>query len=176
MLLRLWLLSIVILPPSMTPPLREIGAYYFEGFSRSEVWVNLEPQGLQPGPNPVKLNITASFPGRRADRAPAFVELRAESIGVAFPNKVRQPIFRLNFARGVALELDNQVHSFQFVASCSECSLDTVVARVPFTVLGELRSPGTVIEAMGFSMRLQPADVAALEKFIETVSQGVAVR
>jgi hypothetical protein len=176
MLLRLWLLSIVILPPSMTPPLREIGAYYFEALSKSEVWINLEPQGLQPGPNPVKLNITVSFPGRKTDRVPDLVELRAESIGGAFPNQVRQPIFHLDFERGDELDLIDQAHSFQFVSSCSDCSLDTVVARVPFTVLGDLRSPRTVIEAMGFSMRLQPADAIALQKFIDILSQGVAIR
>src|SRR6476620_5269120 len=115
------LLLAIVLTPSATPPLREIGAYYFDVFDKTEVWVNLEPQGLQPGPNPVRLNMTASFPGRKIDHAPAVIQLRAESIGGVFPYKVREPIFRLEFARG-ELDLTDQAHSFQFVSSCNDCN------------------------------------------------------
>jgi hypothetical protein len=92
MLAALGLLSIVILPVNMTPQLRQIGAYYFEAFQKSEVWISLEPQGLQLGPNPLRLNVTASFPGRSIDHPPSVVELRAESIGGTFPNKVQRSV------------------------------------------------------------------------------------
>jgi hypothetical protein len=155
--------------------LRQIGAYYFEAFQKSEVWISLEPQGLQLGPNPLRLNVTASFPGRSIDHPPSVVELRAESIGGTFPNKVRQPAFRLDFDRGVELDLTDQAHSFQFVSSCAACQLDTVVARVPVAVLRDLATSRTLIHALGFAVRFQPEDLMALRKLVDTLNQGVAI-
>jgi hypothetical protein len=171
-----WLLAVVILPTSMTPAPRQIGAFHFDAQGKSEVWINLEPEALQPGPRPAKLNITASFPGKRIEHAPTVVELRVESIGSAYPNQVRQPVFRVTFDNGVDLDLADQAHAFQFIASCVDCSFDTVIARVPFPVLRDLTSPGAVIYALGFSLRLQPADVVALKKYVDTLAQGVAIR
>lgn len=63
-----------ILSPNPTPSLGQLGAYYFETLNQSQIWINLEPQGSIPGPNPIRLNVTVAFTGRRLDHSPDVVE------------------------------------------------------------------------------------------------------
>ena len=170
-------LSIAILPPNNSPALGQIGAWYFETLKQSQVWINLEPQGSEQGPNPVRLNITVSFPGRSLEQAPGDVELRAESVTGTFPLTIRQPVFRIVLDAGVPLDFTGAGRTFQFVSRCPECAADTLIVRAPFKVVRDVAASQTVtVEALGFSTRMKAADLAALRRFVDTVGKGVAVR
>ena len=167
----------VTVPSNNAPSLGEIGAYHFEARRESQVWINLEPQGSEDGPNPMRLNVTVSFPGRRLESAPDTARLRAESIRGTFPDRIRQPIFRIQADRGGALDLTGPAYSFQFVSSCEDCSADTVTARMPFKVLRDIASCKAVaVTALGFLARLKPEDLVILRNFVDTLSQGVVIR
>ena len=169
--------SIAILSPNNSPALGEIGAWYFDTLKQSQVWINLEPQGSEPGANPVRLNITVSFAGRSLEQAPGDVELRAESITGTFPLTIRQPVFRIALDSGAPLDFTGPGRTFQFVSRCPECAADTLIVRVPFKVVRDAAASRTVVvEALGFSTRMKPADITALRRFVETVGKGVAVR
>src|SRR5438552_1874528 len=79
------------------PDPREIGAFYFENPSESQIWINLEPTSNEAGANPLVVNATVKFPGTRLERPPAIIELRAQVLcyPIVFPERVRQPILIL---------------------------------------------------------------------------------
>jgi hypothetical protein len=171
------LLFVVALPSNTAQPLGEIGAYFFETLKESQVWLNLEPQGLEDGPNPLRLNVTVFFPGNKLESAPDTAQLRVESIAGTFPFKIRQPIFGIDRDRGGELDLTGPAYSFQFISACEGCSLDTVIARVSFSVLRDIGASRTVvIRALGFSARIKPADLVVLRNYVDTLSQGVVIR
>jgi len=172
-----WILAAVTLAANNSPAADEIGAYYFETAGSSQVWIRFEPQGLERGPNPILLTVTASFPGRRLEREPDTVELRVQSIGGTFPNRIRQRAFSLVTDNATRLDLTDPAHSFQFVSTCSECPLDTVIARVPFGVFRDVSASRTVtINALGFAGRLDAADLEALGKYVAALREGLVIQ
>ena len=65
----------------------------------------------------------------------------------------------------------------RFTASCEDCQLDTLTTRLAFDELREIaQSPQVTMNAMGFEMRLTPADLRALGALIDAVSDGAAIR
>jgi hypothetical protein len=110
-------------------------------------------------------------------QSPGAVELRAESIAGTFPLTIRQPVFRIGLDSGPPLDFTGPGRTFQFVSRCPECAADMLIVRVPFKVVQDAAGSRTVtVEALGFSTRMQPADLTALRRFVETVGKGVAVR
>jgi len=172
-----WILAAVTLAANNSPAAGQIGAYYFETAGSSQVWIRLEPQGLERGPNPMLLTVTASFPSRRLEREPDTVELRVQSIGGTFPNRIRQRAFSLVMDNATRLDLTDPAHSFQFVSTCGECPLDTVIARVPFGVFRDVSASRTVtINALGFAGRLDAADLEALGKYVAALRAGLVIQ
>jgi hypothetical protein len=171
------LLVITVLSQNSTPSLGQLGAYYFETLNQSQIWINLEPQGSMPGPNPIRLNITVAFTGLRLDRAPDVVEVRAESVAGTFPTTIRQPILRFQLGGGTAMDLTAPDKTFHFIARCPDCPADTVIARMPLDALRSIAHSSTVgIDALGFGAHLKPADLQSLRKFIDVVGNGVRIR
>ena len=172
------LVLVAVVSPNSAPSLGQIGAHYFDTLGESQVWMNLQPEGLEPGPDPIRLNITISFHGRRLEQAPDTAELRAESIGGTFPYRIRQPILRFDLKRGIELDLTAPGRAFEFTSSCQECLLDTVIARrVPFDIVRQIAVSNQVsVEALGFATRMSPANLLSLRRFVETVSDGVVIR
>ena len=171
------LLAVTILSPNPTPSLGQLGAYYFETLNQSQVWINLEPQGSIPGPNPVRLNITVAFSGRMLDRTPDAVEVRAESVDFAFLLRIRQPILRFQLGDSTTIDLTAPGKTFLFIGRCPDCPADTVVARMSFDALRSIAKSSTVgIDALGFAAHLKPADLQSLRKFIDVVGNGVRIR
>jgi hypothetical protein len=171
------LLVATILSPNPSPSLGQLGAYYFETLNQSQIWINLEPQGSIPGPNPIRLNVTVAFTGRRLDHAPDVVDVRAESVNGTFPMRIRQPILRFQLGGGTEMDLTAPGKTFQFISRCPDCSADTVIARMPFDALRSISNLNTVgIDALGFTARLKPADLQSLRKFIDVVGDGVQIR
>jgi hypothetical protein len=171
------LLVVTVLSPNLTPSLGQLGACYFETLNQSQIWINLEPQGSIPGPNPIRLNITVAFTGLRLDRAPDFVEVRAESVNSAFPMRIRQPILRFQLGDGTEMDLTAPGKTFHFIGRCLDCPADTVVARIPFDALRSIANSNTVsIDALGFAAHLKPPDLTSLRKFIDVVGNGVRIR
>ena len=166
-----------VLTANANPPLRQVGTNYFESLNESQVWINLEPQLAEVGPNPVLLNLTIRFPGRRLER-PVAVAFRAQTVcfPTVFPTRVRLPILRF-LVDGVLVDLTAD-KSYQFVPSCSaEGSEDTLVLQAPFAFLRELaRSPKVTVQALGFSLWLTPDDLAALRLFVDTANDGLTIR
>jgi hypothetical protein len=172
-----WILATVTLAANNLPATGQIGAFYFETAGSSQVWIRLEPQGLEHGPNPILLTVTASFQGKRLEREPDIVELRVESIAGTFPNRIRQRTFSLAIDNARRLDLTDPAHSFQFVSTCGDCPLDTVIARVPFGVLRDASASQTVtINALGFAARLNAADLVALGKYVAALRAGVVIQ
>jgi len=172
-----WILATVTLAANHSPAVGQIGAFYFETAGSSQVWIRLEPEGLERGPNPILLTVTASFHGRRLEHEPDTVELRAQSIGGTFPDRIRQRAFSLAMDNPTRLDLTDPAHSFQFVSTCGECPLDTVIARVPFGVLRDMSVSRTVtINALGFAGRLDAADLEALAKYLAALGAGVVIQ
>jgi len=171
------LLAATVLSPNATPSLGQLGAHYFETLNQSQIWINLEPEGSIPGPNPIRLNITVAFTGRVLDRPPDVVEVRAESVGSAFPLQIRRPLLRFQPGGGNEMDLTAPGRTFQFIARCPECPADTVVARMPFAALRSIANSSTMeIDALGFAAHLNAADLQSLRKFIDVVGHGVRIR
>ena len=171
------LVLVAVVSPNSAPSLGQIGAHYFDTLGESQIWMNLQPEGLEHGPDPIRLNITISFHGRRLEHAPDTAELRAESIGGTFPYRIRQPILRFDLDRGIELDLTAPGRAFEFISSCQDCSLDTVIARVPFDIVRQIAASNKVlVEALGFVTRMRPANLLSLRRFVETVSDGVVIR
>ena len=169
--------SVTIISPNLTPSLGQLGAYYFETGNQSQVWINLEPQGAEPGPNPFRLNITVAFPGTRLDRVPDAVDVRATSVYGAWATRVLQPVFRLQLEGGTKMDLTAPGKAFNFISSCLDCPLDTVTAQIAFDTLRQVAESKTVgIDALGFTARLKPADLQTLRGFVEIVTHGVQIR
>ena len=174
----LLLVAVSIVATNTMPARGDIGANYFPGLRQSQVWMNLEPQSIEPGPNPFELNVTVAFPGRALVQAPVSVDLRAEAYCLLYPLRVRQPQFSLTID-GAVLDLATPNAPFQLSPSCGHDigSNDVVVAPVPFEVLQQMAA-ATVVEvrALGFAARLSPADLRALRVYVAAVADGVTVR
>jgi hypothetical protein len=172
------LLSIVI-ATNTTPPRGQIGANYFDSLNQSQVWINLEPKNLDSGPNPIELNVTASFTGRNLSAAPSFVDLRVQGYCTMYPMQIRQPIFRIQ-ADGTELVLNGEGGPLQISSGCSEENNtgQIIVAQIPFSMLRRIAGARVVdIHAFGFAhTRLLPSDLRALGSFITAVSGGVTVK
>lgn len=172
------LLSIVI-ATNTTPPRGQIGANYFESLNQSQIWINLEPTNLESGPNPIELNVTASFAGRNLLAAPSFVDLRVQASCPMYPMHIRLPMFRIQ-ADGAELVLHGEDGPLQISSGCSEENNtgQIIVARIPFSMLRRIAAARVVdIHAFGFAhTRLLPADLRALGLFITAVADGVTVR
>jgi hypothetical protein len=170
-------LGVVLLSINRAPSVGEIGAYYFSSLNKSEIWINLQPQGLEAGPDPILLNVTISFPGRRLSTPPETVELRAKSRDIAFPFRVRQPILRLTLGDGKTIDVTGLGHAYQFFPSCRGCAYDTIVAPLSLATFRNMaRSDDAVVEALGFTVRLRSSDAASLRHFIESIESGVVIR
>jgi hypothetical protein len=176
-MLTFLLLLAAVLRTNANPTPGEIGAFYFDVLNQSQVWVNLTPESVEPGPRPVLLNVTVSFPGRRLPGPPTVVDIRATAVDTAFPLRIRQPILRIDTSDGRHYDLAAPGRVSQFVASCKECALDTLTTRVAFEELREIaRSSGITMNALGFGVRLTPSDLTALRRFIDAVIDGVTVK
>ena len=166
-----------VLQTNATPAPGQIGAFYFEALNESQVWVELSPESVEPGPRPVLLNVTLRFKGRRSPSAPEVADIRATSVHLAFPLRVRQPILRLVTSDGREYDLTAPGRLSQFTASCEDCQLDTLTTRLAFEELREIaRSPQVAMNALGFEVRLTAADLKMLAALIDAVSDGVAIK
>jgi hypothetical protein len=167
-----------IVATNTTPQLREIGANYFAPLKQSQVWMNVEPELSDSDPVPVMLNVTVVLPGLRLNQAPATVQVRAESICTAFPLRIRQPILRFVVTRTTTINLTGTGSTYQFVSHCSKKGpLDAIVADLPFDSLRQIaQATDVTVDALGFSLRLASADLAAWRVFVHTVEGGVTVR
>jgi Raf kinase inhibitor-like YbhB/YbcL family protein len=58
-LLRVPLVIISVISSNLTLFPGWIGAFHSDAMNRSQVWISIEPQGVEPGPNPVALTLTA---------------------------------------------------------------------------------------------------------------------
>jgi hypothetical protein len=173
------LLFIAVISPNRLPSLGQIGAFYFDLTDESQVWINMEPQNSEPGPNPIKLNFTVAFPGRELGHAIDIVEVRAESYDTTFPQITRRPILRFRLQDGNEVDLTGQGKTFQFTyhGLCGvdeNCSSDTVIARMPFSDLCRIAASNSIkIEAVGFTLSMKQEDILALRRYVQTVRNGV---
>ena len=171
------LLLAAVLQTNATPSGGQIGAFYFETSNESQVWVDLTPEIPEAGPPPVLLNITIRFKGRKSAATPAIADIRATSVSTAFPLRLRQPILRLTTADGHEYDLAGPGRVSRFTSGCEKCPPDTLTTRVAFDELREIaHSPQVRMNALGFEMRLTPADLKALGALIDAVSAGVTIR
>jgi hypothetical protein len=175
------LLLAVVLQPNLNPSLGQLGVQYFDALNQSQIWINIEPQGPEPGPNPFRLNFTMMFPGRTLGGSPEVFEVRAEMNAGVFPTTIRQPILRFQLGDGIEIDLTAPGKSFQFISGClnsvTPCAQDTVLVRLPFETMQRIaKSDDVKIDALGFTARLRPEDIQSLRKFIETVGNGVQIR
>ena len=99
--------------PNRLPSLGQIGAFYFEIMDQSQVWIDLEPQNSEPGPNPIKLNFTVAFHGHEIEHAPDMVEVRARSYNTAFPQITRRPMLGFRLEDGSEVDLAAPGKTFQ---------------------------------------------------------------
>jgi hypothetical protein len=171
------LLIAAVLQTNATPAAGQVGAFYFEAQNESQVWVDLSPDSVETGPQPVRLTITVRFKGRQSANAPAVADIRAISVNTAFPLRVRQRILRFVTTDGREYDLTAPGRVSQFTASCEKCSLDTLTTRLAFDELRELaRSPQVMMNALGFEMRLTPADLKTIGALIDAVADGVTIK
>lgn len=172
----LWVLLAVLLHPNTTPKAGELGAFYFDTPDETQVWVNMEPQLVEHGPNPVQLTVTVAFKGRVLKTPPDHVSMRAAASGTAFPTKVRQAILRFELLGGRVIDLTAPDGKFLFSASCDKCAADVINADISFDDLQALaRSSGTSVEALGFSLVLSPQDIAGLQRLVKAVNEGITL-
>jgi hypothetical protein len=169
------LLLAAVIPVNNTQEPRALGAFYFDSLDESQVWTTVEPEGE--GGRPVTLNVTVEFPGRKLTRTPAMVTMRAQAATYAFPTRLRQPILRFKTDRGREYDLTGPGRVYTFVASCEKCANDTVTTKMALDELREIADAGSVTaEAVGFSVTLASADLAALRRLIAAVEGGAVVK
>jgi hypothetical protein len=162
--------------PNTSPPNGQVGAFYFDAGDRSQVWINLNPQ-MEPGLDPVQLNFTVTFPGTKLDSVPKSVDVRASSYDAKFPYRVRQPVLRFRLGETDKIDLTAPGKEFHYFASCVDCPMDTVIAPIAFDKLRRVAESKDVgVDALGFALRLRPADLQSLRKFIEIISHGIQIR
>jgi hypothetical protein len=166
-----------IVSTNVNPRLREIGAIYFDALDQSQVWMNVAPELPKPDPAPVILNMTVAFHGLELKGAPTNVRVRAESVTGTFPLRIRQPTLRFVLDRSTTIDLTGPGSTYQFIPSSQDGAVDTIVTEMPFDSLRQIaRATNVTLDALGFSMPLTPADLAAWRVFIHTVEDGLVVR
>jgi hypothetical protein len=170
------LLLAAVIPTNNTQQPRELGAFYFDALDQSQVWTTLEPAAADAGARSVFLNFTVAFPGRKLAGKPDVVTVRAQANGMAFPNRIRQPVLAFRGAgREYALTAPGRV--YDFTASCEKCSNDTVSSRMAFDELVEMvHAPAVSVDALGFELTLTAADLAAIQRLIDAVKNGAVVK
>ncbi len=172
----LFVLLAVLLHPNTTPKAGELGAFYFDTPDETQVWLNMEPQLVARGPNPVEITVTVAFKGRVLSAPPAHVSLRAAATGTAFPMQLRQAILRFELLGGQVVDLTAPGGKYLFSASCDKCQADVINAEMSFDDLQALaRSSATSVEALGFSLVLSPQDIAALQRLVKAVNDGITL-
>ena len=172
------LLLASVIVTNLMPALGQIGAYFFDALTQSQVWINVQPQNFEPGPPPIELNSTVSFPGRRLAGAPPTVDLRVSAFCRAFPTRIRQPVMSFT-VDGTPLLLAEPGRPFQAISTCGEDggSLDAIVVRISFAAFRRIASAADVeLHALGFDTRLTSSDLHALQSFVTAVADGVTVR
>lgn len=169
------LLLASVIASNITPARGQIGAHYFDSLKQSQVWINVQPQNLEAGPNPVELNVTVSFPGRHLAGDPAAVALRVQADCWAFPTRIRQPMFAL-VIDGAELRIDARELHVSSACGDDGGTADVIVTRVPFKVFRQIAAArNVVIYALGFTVTLTPSDLRALTSFATAVTGGVTV-
>lgn len=175
----MFFMLISVIPPNRQPSPGQIGAFYFETADETQVWIDIEPLNAEPGPNPVKLNFTVSFPGREIDHSTDSIQIRAISYDSVFPLMARQPILKFIPPNDDEMDLTAQGKDFQFIYNgmCKvdeSCVANTVIARTPFSDLSRIASSRSLkVEAVGFRLKMQPKDLNCLRNFLKTVQDGI---
>src|SRR4051812_29789858 len=175
--MRLALLFAVVITTNITPAPGQIGANYFDSLNQSQVWINIEPASLEPGPSPIELNATVSFPGRTLPAQPRSVDLRVQAYCFAAPTRVRMPVFTLD-VDGVAWRLDRAL-PLQLSAACGHDvgTTDVIVGRLTFAEFRAMTMARAVmVHALGFDARLDASHLRALGMFADAVDAGVTVK
>lgn len=140
--------------------------------------MNLEPQNLESGPNPLRLNVTISFPGRSLSSTPPTVDIRVDDDCVVFPKRVRLPGFAL-IHDGVELRAGAGGLPVRFTSRCGDgpAGGSVMTTRIPFATLRQISAARNVeIHAFGFRARLTASDGQALTSFVAAVADGVSVK
>ena len=159
-----------------TPQPRELGAFYFNALEQSQVWVELAARPAGGGDSPVRINVTVKFRGRELPGAPKIATIRASSNIFVAPLHVTIPVLTFHLADDTVLNLTGPGSVFAFTANCDNCAADTLVTDVPFSVVEQMSASSVIlVEALGFSVRLVPEDVAAIRKLVDAVRDGVKV-
>lgn len=170
------LLLLAVLHANPSPQPRQLGAFYFNGIDQSQVWVDLDPQPADRSAPPVRMNFTVRFKGRELDGPPKAVTIRVASNPLAAPTRIRLPILQLHLADDTVLNLTAPGATYQFTASCENCSADTLAVDVPFADIERLtRSSVVLVDALGFELRLLPEDMAAIRSLTDAVRNGASV-
>jgi hypothetical protein len=176
------LLLATVIATNINPPVRELGANYFDALKESQVWINLEPRPAETGPNPIVLNVTVAFPGDRLNQEPEYVQFRAQPLcsplRLVYP--LMQPTLRFVLDGQTEIDLTRPGQPYQLVSSCGirgRSSQDTIVTRAPFAVLQTISNAHDVsLNALGFTLSLASDDLSALRNFVNKVSDGVIIR
>jgi hypothetical protein len=171
------LLIVSVIAINLSPDLRKIGAAYFEPLKESQVWINLEPQNLESGPNPLRLNITVSFAGRNLASRPSTVDVRVQDDCAVFPLRVRTPRFVL-IHDGLELRAGSGGLPVLFSSACGDDSQGNVMTtRIAFATFRQISAARNVeIHAFGFQARLMDLDRQALAAFTAAVADGVTLK
>jgi hypothetical protein len=171
------LLLASVIAVNSAPAPGQIGAHYFESLKQSQVWVNVQPQSVEPGPNPLDLNITISFPGTQLADTPATVDLRVQARCLVFPTRIRRPALTL-IVDGAELRTTGQELPVHVSSACGDDAgtADVITTRVPYAVFRQIAAARELeIRALGFVVRLTPAQRRALTSFANAVAGGVTV-
>jgi hypothetical protein len=172
------LLLALVVAINLTPDLGEIRAAYFESLNKSQVWINLEPQNLEPGPSPLRLNVTVAFPGRSLRATPPTVDIRAHDDCAVFPTRVRRPGFAMIYD-GVEVRAGADGVPVLFASRCGDgpAGGNVSTTRIPFATLQRIGVARNVaIHAFGFRTRLTKSDTHAIASFMRTVAEGVSLK
>jgi hypothetical protein len=159
-----------------TPQPRELGAFYFNALEQSQIWVEVAPRPSDGRDSPVRINVTVKFRGRELHGAPKIATLRASSNIFVAPLHVTIPVLRFHLADDTVLDLTGPGSVYAFTANCDNCAADTLVTDVPVSVVEQMSASSVIlVEALGFSVRLVPDDVAAIRRLVDAVRDGAKV-
>jgi hypothetical protein len=174
------LMAVLVQSPSAQAPVREVGRTYWELVRTTEIWVRLMPENIDGTPPLVSLVVRATFPGippwdpyAGAPKWPTGQPARLTVTAEPLPRTLIRELALGLVVDGRTLDLtapDGRYRNLPCLVASEDCAPNGVEAELEPRDLRSLVTARAVVgKALGFPIRLVPADLRALGDFAARV-------
>jgi hypothetical protein len=156
---------------------REIRSHYFEVSNSTETWIRLKPQDETGKVAPINLIFTATFPGKKQDRVPSEIEIRAQVdplfIAPRFTLKLTpHPGKPLDLVGPIGTMKNSIGTNFQYLPNCpgGGCAITAVASYLPWDLFMQIaQSESLTGDVLGVDVAFQQSDLDALRAFAKAL-------